>query len=330
MASCASTVAVSSFGPPQETADTQSTISSLLEPAISFLEPVARAPFPAIRRLFDHLRTDARDSASLNATYPSRGLFKTAAMTNPSSDQKLTLDLSPKRVLLISADLRASLAAHGLEEVLSFFSAIAAAHIPTILSALSNLAGIDLAPLHKSQNINFRLCDYWPGTAAPESDNGCGPHTDYGTFSIIFQDEHAGLEVKAPGSSGWIPIPPGGAVLLFGWCALILSGGRIHAVKHRVRRLSGTRRLSAVLFVAPDVDVALKPVNVDNSARQFSELIKSGAVDVKWFKEVMGKRWRWREGNESLANGELDEVTQDEDIEKLVFGLGSYETRVKA
>jgi isopenicillin N synthase-like dioxygenase len=99
-----------------------------------------------------------------------------------------------------------------------------------------------------------------------------------------------------------------------------LSGGRVHAVRYRVRRLPGVRRLSAVLFVAPDVDVVLKPLKVDEASMKFSEKIMKGQVKVGWFKDVMGKRWRWREGNEALKDGESDEISQDEDIDRLVWG----------
>lgn len=300
--------------------DAKPTTASLLTPAVAFLQPTVQAPFEAIRRLFDHLRADSNDAALLNSIYPVRGIFKTASTHNPSSDQKLTIDLSPTRASLIPTALHASLASHGLDEIISFFSNITATYMPTILSGLSTVAGADLIPLHKSRNINFRICDYTPSTADPNSTNGCGAHTDYGTFAIIFQDGQAGLEAEAPDAPGtWVPVPGDATVVVCGWCALLLSGGRVQAVKHRVRRTPGVRRLSAVLFVAPDLDVVLKPANFDHGAKAFSDSVMAGKINVKWFKEVMGKRWRWREGNEALEEGETNEVSQDEDIEKLIW-----------
>jgi hypothetical protein len=41
------------------------------------------------------------------------------------------------------------------------------------------------------------------------------------------------------------------------------------------------RRLSAVLFVAPDIDIILKPLYVYAGSREFSEKILAGRVDVK-------------------------------------------------
>ncbi|PKY05143.1 Clavaminate synthase-like protein [Aspergillus campestris IBT 28561] len=256
----------------------------------------------------------------LNATYPHRGVFKTAARHNKSSDQKFTIDLSSNRASLIPPPLHESIATHGLDSILTFFNTLRADYVPSILSCLGLVAGTDLAAAHQDGNLNFRLCDYNPDTADPECSNGCGAHTDYGTFSIIFQDGTAGLELEdadAPGT--WHPVPGDATVFLTGWCAVVLSGGRIRAARHRVRRTPGVRRLSAVLFVAPDLDAKLRPLEGVQAVWPFSEYIKEGNVDVRSFKEVMGQRWRYREGNEKLDDNDA-EFTQDSVIEKLIWG----------
>ncbi|KUM64591.1 hypothetical protein ACN42_g2513 [Penicillium freii] len=295
-------------------------------PAVSFLSSSsttasvnleAKAPFPAIQALFDHLHTHPEDVAKLNATYPHRGVIKTAALHKTESDQKFTIDLSPMRNSRITESLRESLDPHGLGEILNFFNSISAQYVPTILTSLSILAGTDLSVAHTSYNMNYRLCDYNPNTAAPESLNGCGAHTDYGTFSIIFQDGTPGLELEeTPGM--WVPVPGDATVVLTGWCAVILSGGRVSAARHRVRRAPGVRRLSAVLFVAPDLDVKLKPLGDSQPIRSFSDTIMRGHMDVETFKQVMGKRWRYREGNEEMNSA--DSLSQDNEIDNMVWG----------
>ncbi|KAJ5779117.1 hypothetical protein N7457_006837 [Penicillium paradoxum] len=276
-----------------------------------------KAPFSAIKALFDHLNNHPDDVAKLNATYPHRGVIKNAALRKTESDQKFTIDLSPMRESRIPEALRETLNPHGLSEVLEFFNSISTQYVPTILSSLSILAGTDLSTAHASYNMNYRLCDYNPNTAAPESSNGCGAHTDYGTFSIIFQDGTPGLELEeVPGT--WAPVPGDATVILTGWCAVILSGGRVVAARHRVRRAPGVRRLSAVLFVAPDLDVKLKPLGNLQPIKAFSGSIMHGDLDVAAFKDVMGKRWRYREGNEEMDNG--DALSQDTEIEQMVWG----------
>ncbi|KAK6333232.1 hypothetical protein TWF718_011053 [Orbilia javanica] len=296
------------------------TITDLLNDAIVLINPTVKPPFSSIRKLFDHLRSNPNDASALNNAYPKRGIFKSAAIKNGLSDQKFTIDLSPTRDSLIPESIRSTLAPHGMEDILAFFNNTVDTHVSSILSSLSKIAGADFSPSHSKLNMNFRLCDYNPMTADPTSTNGCGEHTDYGTFSIIFQDGTPGLEVEAPYAPGtWVQIPGDATVVLAGWCALILSGGRVCAVRHRVRRIPGVRRLSAVLFVAPDLEVKLKPLREVGDV-VFSKEIMEGGIDVEWFKDVMGKRWRWREGNLELAKGEDERVVQDEEIKKLIFG----------
>lgn len=203
------------------------TRATLLSPAITFINLVAAAPFSAIRSLFNYLAQNLAAAAALNNTYPLRGVFKTAAFTDPTCDQKLTIDLSPTRAGYITPALQAELTPRGLANILSFFATVTAYHVPRIMDSLSPIANRDLVPLHAKLNVNFRIIDYTPATASPASQNRCGAHTDYGTFSIIFQDGAAGLEIEAPEApSTWIPVSGDATVLLCGWCAVVLSGGR--------------------------------------------------------------------------------------------------------
>ncbi|KAF7133622.1 hypothetical protein CNMCM5793_004920 [Aspergillus hiratsukae] len=210
-----------------------------------------QAPFPAIRALFDYLHAHPED---------------------------------PMRISRIPDTLRDRLSPHGLDDVLYFFDTLAAQYVPTILSSLSILAGTDLSTAHTSYNMNYRLCDYHPDTAAPESSNGCGAHTDYGTFSIIFQDGTPGLELEeTPGT--WVPVPGDATVILTGWC-------------------STCSWCASVERCLP--------------SRAFSDTIMHGDLDVEIFKELMGKRWRWREGNEEMDDG--GSMSQDSEVEKLIWG----------
>ncbi|CAF9940667.1 MAG: hypothetical protein HETSPECPRED_002480 [Heterodermia speciosa] len=294
-------------------------LHSTLRTQLATLPTPIKAPFGQMRRLLDTLLSNPTLAASLNNTYPKRGIFKTAALTNTNSDQKLTLDISPSRLELLPASLRTELGPD-FDAVVSFFQSVERVHVPQILAALSQLVGFDMSRLHAARNLNFRLCDYIPSTANPDSSNGCGAHRDYGTFSIIFQDKTALTALEAEVSPGiWVPVPPDATVVVCGWCAAVLSGGEIKAVRHRVRRVPGVRRISAVLFVAPDLEVKLRPFD-EGKWKYFSDEIIHGNVDVEGFKEVMGKKWRHREGNEDITlNGQDSEVDQDDDIQRLVW-----------
>ncbi|RAO71988.1 uncharacterized protein BHQ10_008000 [Talaromyces amestolkiae] len=291
--------------------------------------PNISAPFDAIRRLSDYLREHPEAASALNAHYPKRGILKTGASPNATSDQNVTIDLSLAQAALIPAHLREILSRQGLNEILTFFENVSNnASIGPILYTLSILSGTNMASVHKNHNFSFRLCDYNHSAADPDNLNSCGTHTDFGTFSIVFQDGTPGLEIEdanAPGT--WHPVSGTETVVLTGWCALVLSGGRIPVARHRVRCMPGVRRLSAVLYVAPDAEVKLMPLNSTlreggEKLRPFSRKIMSGEVSVEWFKKVMGKRWRYRVGNEVLDEGHADHasMSQDSEIEKLVWG----------
>jgi hypothetical protein len=313
--------------PAVEPANSENTINSSVhflssKVPIAFLDPGVKAPFKAIQQLFDHLQSNPEDAAALNATYPRRGIHKTAATSNPISDQKFTIDLSPNRSESIPSELSTSLSKHGLQEILTFFNNVDqtwSTRIPDSLRVLSG--GVDLMPAHRAPQVNFRICDYNPQTASPESEKGCGAHTDYGTFSIIFQDGTGGLEFENPSSNDtWIPIPGDATVVLAGLCAVILTGAGVVAARHRVRRTPGVRRLSAVLFVAPQPDAVLSPLaGSSDLGKQFSRPVRDGELTVGWFKEFMGKKWRHREGNEDI-DATADLMSQDDEIRQLVWG----------
>ncbi|KAK7409151.1 hypothetical protein QQX98_008644 [Neonectria punicea] len=228
-------------------------VLSSSSPIVSF-EPETKAPFEAIRRLFDHLKANPEMESSLNATYPMRGIFKMAATYNAASDQKFTIDLSPTRNAKIPDSLWDALAGAGFNEILNFFDNVNDTYVAPVLSPLSSLAGADLHQAHKSGNINYRLCDYSTDTADPESDNGCGAHTDYGTFSITFQDGTPGLEMEdAEHPDPWVPVPGDATVVLASWCAAVCCS-----------------------FVAPDLDVKLKPLDGAQITRPLSQRIMTG------------------------------------------------------
>lgn len=44
------------------------------------------------------------------------------------------------------------------------------------------------------------------------------------------------------------------------------------------------------MFVAPDLDVPLKPLEGVLPVRKFSDMVKRGDMDADTFKQVMGKR----------------------------------------
>jgi len=277
--------------------------------------------FAAIQRLFDTLYQSPLLMARLNSTYPKRGVFKVAGkLTDDETvDDKITLDLSAQRLQYLQDDtLRKDLGVD-FDTAVKFFEAVEEKLVPLVLQSTSNVIStaeveIDLRDVHRENNNNFRLTDYHHAPSSRR--HGCGDHRDYGTATLIFQDGTGGLEFQDPLSKEWLPIPGNETVLMWGWCGHTLSGGKIRAVRHRVKTIQSARRNTAVCFIAPDLNTPLQPL-VDN-AGGFADIVRNGKVTVEMFKEMMGKKWRRREGNEK--DGEADGLTQDEQVIEFLYG----------
>lgn len=276
-------------------------------------------PIASIQRLFETLYANPALASRLNATYPARGVFKAACLdpaSAPNIDQKTTIDLSLARLQNLR-ELDPTLVddlGQSFHDVLKFYTIVEADVMPLLLQATSHITGSDLQPKHKHGNNNLRLIDYFsrPDHKGPR----CGEHTDYGTYTVVFQDGSVGgLEFDIDGK--WIQVPANvDAVVSWGWCGAILGNNRVKAAKHRVLRTQPMqkRRTTAVAFVAPDLDAVLKPVEgsmEEDQPRVWSEQIMSGKLTVGGFKQVIAKKWRRREGNEE---GEVVEGAQDKEV----------------
>ncbi|KAL0566942.1 hypothetical protein V5O48_015056 [Marasmius crinis-equi] len=94
---------------------------------------------------------------------------------------------------------------------------------------------------HKSGENHLRLLHYPEGPAeAFESGEKrrIGAHTDFGTCTILFQDDVGGFEVESPSQTGvFIPAPPipGAAVLNIGDFLMRWSNDTLKSTLHRVR-----------------------------------------------------------------------------------------------
>ena len=95
----------------------------------------------------------------------------------------------------------------------------------------------------------------------------CGEHSDYGTITLLFQDELGGLEVKDV-EGRWIDAKPVPGTILVNVGDLLeaVSGGKFPSTRHRVmvpesefRRR--TLRQSMAFFVHPDDAVVCEPLS---------------------------------------------------------------------
>jgi hypothetical protein len=237
-----------------------------------------KAPHSSISALFDRLNASPELATRLNATYPKRGVFKTAGLTNALADQKTTIDLSAARLSAFSAlapELIGQLRTE-FTDALDFFNAVERELVPAVMKATSDAAGFDIAVLHRERNHNYRLVDYFTKQSNQDEEAArCGARKDYGTyceFLSLYLRLNSDLHLSAKTVYlGWNT-----STLLrrlgqpspltkkpsYGGGAVPFSGDRIRATGHRVQTtLPGTRRLSAVLFAASDINTILRPLN---------------------------------------------------------------------
>lgn len=109
--------------------------------------------------------------------------------------------------------------------------------------------------------VLFRAFHYPPGD---EDSWGVGEHTDYGLVTVLAQDHHGGLQVRAAGE--WIDVPADPDVLVVNVGDMLdrMTRGRYRSDPHRVRNLSGQDRVSFPLFLDPswDAEVVALPDHV--------------------------------------------------------------------
>lgn len=114
-----------------------------------------------------------------------------------------------------------------------------------------------LAVRHVGQNFTLRLLHYPPLAQAPKPGQiRAGAHSDYGTLTLLFQDEVGGLEVLNR-NGDWMAAPaiPGAVLMNTGDMTERWSNDVFRSTKHRVGlpqgEMAGRDRYSIAFFANP-------------------------------------------------------------------------------
>ncbi len=108
----------------------------------------------------------------------------------------------------------------------------------------------------------LRIARYPPqATSATSGQIGCGEHTDYGILSILWQINHAGLQLMRRDSE-WVEVPlvPGTFVCILGDTVSRLTNDAWPATRHRVVNSGPSFRLSSSFFFDPNYDCLIEPL----------------------------------------------------------------------
>ncbi|MEO1590544.1 MAG: 2-oxoglutarate and iron-dependent oxygenase domain-containing protein [Cyanobacteria bacterium J06632_22] len=137
---------------------------------------------------------------------------------------------------------------------------------------------------HQSHGYTLRLLHYPPLTQTPKpGQTRAGAHSDYGTLTLLFQDDVGGLEVQLS-SGDWIAAPsiPGAVLINTGDLTQRWSNDVFRSTKHRVALPAGDKagqdRYSIAFFCQPDPEaeiVCFPSCQSDNNPPRYPP-VKSG------------------------------------------------------
>lgn len=135
--------------------------------------------------------------------------------------------------------------------------------------------------MHTKQHNELR-CTHYPEVSRNTFSHSTriAAHTDFGSITLLFQDDVGGLQVELPPRSGtFVPIDSGGpheCILNVGDCLQIWTG--IPSARHRVHLPQTAdnvvaERFSVAYFAKPDRNAVLRPllsgVELENQAKTF-------------------------------------------------------------
>lgn len=112
--------------------------------------------------------------------------------------------------------------------------------------------------LYQRPLVRARLLHYPPQTENDDDQYGAAEHTDYGTITLLWQDDVGGLQVKNR-QGVWIDAPylEDSFVVNIGDMLARWSNDLFVSTPHRVMNKSGRERYSIPVFYDPDFDVAV-------------------------------------------------------------------------
>ena len=134
------------------------------------------------------------------------------------------------------------------------------AHIMRGLARALGLEDDAFVPMFTDPLASLRMLHYPP---VPEGDTtpGAAAHTDYGSLTLLAQDDIGGLQVAAR-QGGWIDVvtPPDALVVNLGDMIARWTNHRYVSTRHRVLNPTSGHRYSLPYFVAPNFRAVIEAI----------------------------------------------------------------------
>ena len=134
-----------------------------------------------------------------------------------------------------------------------------------LLRAFATGLGVrpDYFVTHVDKPVSRGALIYYP-PRSPEPDVpafGAAPHSDFGTLTLLAQDDVGGLQLRDT-TGAWIDAPPISDTFVVNVGDLLAqwSNGRFASTPHRVVNPLGKERYSVAMFVDPNWDSIVNPV----------------------------------------------------------------------
>ncbi|KAI0372146.1 thymine dioxygenase [Pilatotrama ljubarskyi] len=160
------------------------------------------------------------------------------------------------------------------------------------------LEGDRLSKHHSGRDQTLRLLHYPPVPALQVIEgqvSRIGAHSDFGTITLLFQDDIGGLQVEEPGRPGkfiYVPPVPGAMIVNAGDFLQQLTNDRIRSAVHRVQAPPGMKdgltpdRYSIAYFCSTDFDIAVECLPGTSEHGKKREPITAGEYIMKKLEAV--------------------------------------------